>query len=84
MGGTMMSKSLIQFFVDQWGCVPLMLLDLISNYGGGNEDDGGLLKNILCTQCHTQGPLTLQQATFDPHLCWSLVDTHRRVWVSLL
>ena len=28
--------------------------------------------------------LTLQQATSDPHLCQSLLDTHGRVWVSLL
>ena len=27
MGGAMLSKSLIQFSVDQWGCVPLMLFD---------------------------------------------------------
>ena len=29
-------------------------------------------------------PLTLQQATTNPHLCWRLLDTHRQVWVSLL
>ena len=29
-------------------------------------------------------PLTLQQATADPCLCWRLPDTHRQVWVSLL
>ena len=27
---------------------------------------------------------TLQQATTDPHLCRRLLDTHERVWVSLL
>ena len=27
---------------------------------------------------------TLQQATADPHLQQSLLDTHRQVWVSLL
>ena len=26
----------------------------------------------------------LQQATADPCLCWSLLDTYRQVWVSLL
>ena len=29
-------------------------------------------------------PLTLQQATADPHLHQSLLDTHRQVWVSIL
>ena len=29
-------------------------------------------------------PLILKQATFDPCLCWRLLDTHRQVWVSLL
>ena len=29
-------------------------------------------------------PLTLQQATTDPHLCWRLLDTHGQVWVSRL
>ena len=28
-------------------------------------------------------PLTLQQATADPHLHQRLLDTHRQVWVSL-
>ena len=29
-------------------------------------------------------PLTLQQATADPHLHQRLLDTHGQVWVSLL
>ena len=29
-------------------------------------------------------PLTLQQATSDPHLCYRLLDTHEQVWVSVL
>ena len=29
-------------------------------------------------------PPTLQQATTDPHLCWRLLDTPGKVWVSLL
>ena len=29
-------------------------------------------------------PPTLQQATTDPHVHWRLLDTHRKVWVSLL
>ena len=29
-------------------------------------------------------PPTLQQGTIDPHLCWRLLDTQGKVWVSLL
>ena len=29
-------------------------------------------------------PLTPQQATVDPCLCWKLLDTHRQIWLSLL
>ena len=35
------------------------------------------------TQLHTVPP-TLQQATTDPHFHQGLLDTHGRVWVSLL
>ena len=47
MGRAMLSKSLIQFSVDGWGCVPSLLFDLRPNYGGGNEDNGNLLQNVL-------------------------------------
>ena len=43
----MLSKSLIQFSVDVQGCVPSLLFDVRSNYGGGNEDDGNLLQKVL-------------------------------------
>ena len=46
MGRAMLSKSLIQFSVDGWGCVPSLLFDLRPNYGGGNEDDGDLLQKV--------------------------------------
>ena len=39
MGRAMLSKSLIPFSVDGWGCVPSLLFDLRPNYGGGNEDN---------------------------------------------
>ena len=50
----MLSKSLIQFFVEGWGCVPSLLFDLRPNYGGGNEDNGDRLQKIPCTHCYTQ------------------------------
>ena len=75
----MLSKSSIQFSVDEWGCVPSLLLDLRANYGGGNEDNGDLLRALLQSVFPT-----LQQATTDPRLHCRLLDTHGQVWVSLL
>ena len=68
MGGAMLSKSLIQFSIDGWSCVPSLLFDLRPNYGGDNEVNG------------TQQ----QQTSTDPCLHWRLLDTYRQVWVSLL
>ena len=56
MGRALLSKSLIQFSVDGWGCVPSLLFDLRPNYGGGNEDNGGLLQKVPCRHCCTQCP----------------------------
>ena len=55
-GGVMFNKSLIQFSVDGWGCVPSLLFDLRPNYGGGNEDNGDLLQKVPCMHCCTQCP----------------------------
>ena len=55
MGGTMLSKSFIQFSVDEQSCVPA-LFDLRQNYNQGNEDSGDLFQKVLCTHC--QPPLT--------------------------
>ena len=52
----MLSKSLIQFSVDEWGCVSSLLFDLRPNYGGGNEENGDLLQKVPCMHCHTQCP----------------------------
>ena len=56
MGGAMFNKSLIQFSIDGQDCVPSLLLDLRSNYGGGNEDNCDLLQKVPCTHCCTQCP----------------------------
>ena len=56
MGRAMLSKSLIQFSVEGWGCVPSLLFDLGPNYGGGNEDNGGLLQKVASMHCPTQCP----------------------------
>ena len=51
MGGAMLSKSLIQFSVDEWGSVPSLLFDLRPNNGGGNEESGDLLQKVPCMHC---------------------------------
>ena len=56
MGGVILSKSLIQFSVDGWGCVPSLLFDLRPNYGGGNEVNGDLLQKVPCMHFGTQCP----------------------------
>ena len=50
------SKSLIQFSVDGRGCVPSLLFDLRPNYGGGDEDNDGLLQKVPCMHCCMQCP----------------------------
>ena len=47
MGRAMLTKSLIQFYVDGRGCVPSKLFDLTPNYGGDNEDNDDLLQQVL-------------------------------------
>ena len=49
------------------GCVPSLLFDLRPNYGGGGEDNGDLLQQVLDALLHSVPP-TLQQATADPRL----------------
>ena len=56
MGRAMLSKSLIQFSVDGWGCVPFLLFDLRPNYDGCNDDNGNLLQKAPCMHCRTQCP----------------------------
>ena len=56
MGRAMLSKSLLQFYVDVWGCVPSLSFHLRPKYGGVNEDNGDLLQKVLCMHCHTQCP----------------------------
>ena len=52
----MLSKSLIPFSADGWGCVLSQLFDLRPNYGGGSEDNGDLLQKVLGMHCGTRCP----------------------------
>ena len=79
----MLSKSLIQFSVDGWGCVPSLLFDLRPSYGGGHEDNGHFPQKVPCINCRTQclQPCSRPLPTTPP---LGLFHTHRQVWVSHL
>ena len=47
MGRAMLSKSLIEFSVDGWSCIPSLLFDLKPNYCGGSEDNGEVLQKDI-------------------------------------
>ena len=83
MGGSMLSKSLIQFSVDGWGCFPSLLFTwgqtmvevmkiMVTSFKWSHN---ALLYSV---------PPTLHQATANPYLCWRLLDLHGQVWVRLL
>ena len=72
----MLSKSLIQFSVVGWGCVPSLFFDLRPNYGGGNEDNGDILQKVPMEALLHSVPPALQQATANPLLCQRVLDTH--------
>ena len=78
MGRAMLSKSLIQFSIDGWSCVPSLLFTW-----GQTIVEVMKIMAISFKRSHAY-PATLQQATTDPHLHWRLLDTHRPFWVSLL
>ena len=83
MGRAMLSKSLIQISVDGQGCVPSLLFDLRSNYGGGNEDNGDLFQKVPCTHCYISA-LNPAAGHCQHTLLQRPLDTHGQVWVSLL
>ena len=57
MGVAMLNKSWIQFSVDGQGCVPSLLFGLRPDDGGGNEDDGDLLRKVPCLhRCSAPDP----------------------------
>ena len=88
MAGAMLNKSLIQFSVDEWGCVRSLLFDLRPNYGRGNDDLPKGLSQDCCNQCpqphgsHSQLtslPETSRhlQASLAQSLVGSLLPSHR-------
>ena len=83
MGRAILSKSLIQFSVDVWGCVPSLLFDLGQTMVEVMKIMATSFKRSQHALLHSLSP-TLQQATANPRLHQRFLDTHRQVWVSLL
>ena len=59
--GAMLSKSVIQFSVDGWGCVPPLWFSLRANYGRGNGGNGELLQKDPLLHCCIQCPWPLSR-----------------------
>ena len=57
IGRAVLSKSLIQFSINGWGCVPSSLFDLRPNCDGGNEDNVAHLQKVPWRHFYTQCPL---------------------------
>ena len=83
MSGAMLSKFLIQFSIDGWGCVPSLLFTLGQTMAEVMKIMATSFKSLMHALLHSVPP-ALQQATIDPSLHWRLLDTHGQVWVSLL
>ena len=83
MGGAMLSKFLIQFSIDGWGCVPSLLFTLGQTMVEVMKIMATSFKSLLHVLLHSVSP-ALQQASIDPSLHLRLLDTHGQVWVSLL
>ena len=83
MGGAMLSKSLIQFSVDGWGCVPSLLFDLGPNYV---EVMKIMVTSFKRSCVHTAALSAPDPAAGHhyPRLCRRHLDTQAQVWVSLL
>ena len=79
----MLSKCLIQFSVDGWGCVPSLLFTWGQTMVEVMKIMATSFKRSMQAPLHSVPP-TLQQATANSCLCQRLLDTHRQVWVSLL
>ena len=81
--GAIFSKSLIQFSLDQCGCVQALLFKLRSNYGMGNESNWDRHQKDLskhsCIQCPSPYCIPFLDHASARH-SW----THKKVWLCLL
>ena len=85
-GRAMLSKSLIQFSADGWGCVPsLPTYRTRPNYGRGNGSNGGLLRKDLCQHATAPGTVVISAPDLAAGHCrpTSLPESPRHSQVSL-
>ena len=78
----MLSKSGIQFSVDEWSCVPSQLF----TWGQTMVEGMKIMVTFFKTSHACTATLSASnpaQATTNPRLRWRLLDTPRQVWVSL-
>ena len=80
MGRAILHKSLIQFSIDGWGCVPSLLFGLRPNYGGSNENNVYLLRKVQCPGPCNRPPPTQASARDS----WTLTGKSGSVscWVT--
>ena len=87
MGFISMPSFSILFTIFCWwvGLCSLPVIYLGPNYGGGNEDNGDLLKRSMQAPLHSVPP-TQQQATADPRLhhtyIWNLEKWYWRIYLQ--
>ena len=74
----MLSKSLTQLSVNWWGCILSLLCNLRPNYGGGNEDNGGLLQKAPCSAA-----LSAPSPATGHHQPTPLLETPGPSWASM-
>ena len=83
MGVAMLSKSLIEFSVDGWSCVPSLRFTWVQTLVEVMKRMVTSFKRSHAGTAALSTP-TLQLANIDPCIHWRLLDTHKQVWVSLL
>ena len=72
-----------QLSVDGWSCVPSLLFTYGQTMMEVMKIKVTSSKDAMHVLLYSVPPIQ-QQATTDPHLHWRLLDTHRKVWFSLL
>ena len=73
LGRAIFSKSLIQFSVEGWGCVPSQLLILRPNYGGGNEDQFSSIQSLSHVRIFVTPWTAAHQVSLTITNSWSLL-----------
>ena len=81
VGRAMPSKSLIQFYADEWGCVSSLyfVVGVMEIFSISTYSSTLCLRGLLLLMT-----LTRQQATINPCLRRRLPNTHSQVWLNLL